>query len=200
MDVPTGKKTALFGGYFMKTALQTVCFFLLFFFLFLICPSSCTSTAAIDRGAYTRQNFDARICGELDGIEFEGVLQNRPHAEGEALKTVFRVESPDSLRGITVSVDKTGAVSARLGEICKSGSSISSMAYFFLPVTEMGEAYSIEKGSNGVINIRVLDDDRDLMYIFASDSRLPSRINGIFRGKVIDLSVVEMIEQSTEKK
>ncbi len=156
----------------------------------MICPSSCTSDAVIDRGAYTKQDFDARIHGKLDGLEIEGLLQSRPSASDDSAKAVFRVEAPDSLRGITVSVDGNGVVSARLGEICKSGSSLSSIADFFLPVIEMGEAYSVEKSSDASINIRVHDDECDLVYLFSPDSPFPSRITGIFREKDIDILIV----------
>ena len=195
-----GMKTALFGGYFMKTALQTVCFFLLFFFLFLICPSSCTGGAVVDRGAYTKKDFDARLYGELDGVRIEGTLQSRPSASDESAKAVFRVEAPDSLRGITVSVDKNGVVSARLGEICKSGSSIASISDFFWPVIEMGETYSVEKGSDGSVKVRVLDDDSDLVYLFSPDARFPSRITGIFKEKDVDIAIVGITEKDAEKK
>ena len=184
----------------MKTALQTVCFFLLFFFWFLICPSSCASEAAVNRGAYTKQNFDVKIRGELDGLEIEGVLQSRPDAEGESIKALFRAEAPQSLRGITVSVDGNGCVSARLGEICKTDDSFSSIADFFLPVCEMGEPYSVEKCTDGGVKIRVCDEKCDLVYLFLPESPLPSRISGIYKGKRMDLSVAKIAESDVEKK
>lgn len=184
----------------MKSALQTICFFLLFFFLFLICPSSCTSEAAIDRSAYTKKDFDARICAELDGMRIEGLLQNMPSASDDSAGAVFRVEAPDSLRGITVSVDKNGAVSARLGEICKSDNALSSIADFFLPVVKMGETYSVEKGSDGSLKVRVCDGECDLVYLFSPDSPFPSRISGIFKEKNIDISIEGINEKDAEKK
>ena len=184
----------------MKTALQTVCFFLLFFFWFLICPSSCASEAAIDRSAYTKQDFYAKICGELDGHKMEGVLQSRPSALGESAKAIFKIEVPDSLRGITVSVDASGDVSARLGEICKTDDSLSSIADFFLPVCEMGEPYSVEKCTDGGVKIRVCDEKCDLVYLFLPESPLPSRISGIYKGKRMDLSVAKIAENDVEKK
>ncbi len=184
----------------MKTAIQTVCFFLLFFFWFLICPSSCTSEASIDRRAYTKSDFDAKICGELDGIRIEGILQNRPSATGDSVKALFRFESPDSLRGLTVSVSGNGSVSARLGDVCDSSDSLFSLTDFFLSVTEMGEPSSVEKNKDGGVTVRVCDENCDLKYAFSSDSPIPSQISGKYKGRSVTFSLTQIQSFDTEKK
>lgn len=184
----------------MKTAIQTACFFLLSFFLFLICPSSCTGEALTDRSAYTKSNFDVRLCGELDGIRIEGILQNRPDATGKSIRALFKFESPDSLRSLTVSVNGEGGMSARLGDLSESSESLLPLADFFLPVIEMGEISSVEKNKDGGVTVRVCDENCDLEYAFSPNSLLPSQIKGKYKGNTLDLSVTEITTNDVEKK
>lgn len=179
----------------MKTAIQTVSFFLLFFFWFLICPSSCAGEGAIDRLSYTKQDFDVIIEGNIDGISINGRLVSRPNAEGTDAKATFTFISPESLRGLNVTLSANGEMSARLGEIKESSQAILPLADIFMPIIETGEISSVAKCKDGSVNISVRDEDCDLEYTFLQDSALPSRIAGNNKGRSIDIKVSQADEK-----
>ena len=183
----------------MKTALQTVCFFLLFFFVFLICPSSCASEASVDRSLYTRQNFDAKICGTVRGMEIEGVLHNRPTAADSLAKAEFIFSEPEALKDLSLSLEADGGVSARLYGMTVTSDHIAPLANFFLPVIKMGEIKSVERSKDGEIKLCICDEDCNLEYVFLSSTLLPSRICGEYDGCMIDISIIEISNDAEEK-
>ena len=184
----------------MKATIQTVCFFLLFFFLFLVCPSSCTSEAAEDRLAYASKSFDARLCGRIDGLWIEGILRHRVSEDGEATEDVFRIESPLTLHALTVSLDENRTVSVRLGDAVAADESLSRLSYLFLPVVETGIPYSVGREASGEVTVRVCNSDGDLNYVFATGKALPSRIFGTYREGSIEVSIDEISVADEEKK
>ena len=179
----------------MKTSIQTVGFFLLFFFWFLICPSSCAGDAVIDRRGYTRQDLDLRLTGTVNETKLEGRLSSRPNAEGEDSRAIFIIESPASLRGLTVTLSANGDVSARLGDITESSDAVAPLADLFMPIIEMGEISSVKKGEGGSVTVAVKDEICDLEYVFAPDSRLPSQISGKYKDKTVNILILEQEEK-----
>ena len=183
----------------MKTSIQTVGFFLLFFFWFLICPSSCSGDVAIDRRGYTRQDLDLRLAGTVNETKFEGRLSSRPNADGEDSRAIFIIESPASLRGLTVTLSANGDVSARLGDITESSDAVAPLADLFMPIIEMGEISSVKKGEGGSVTVAVKDEICDLEYVFAPDSRLPSQISGKYKDKTVNILILEQGEKEEQK-
>ena len=176
----------------MKSALQTLGFFLLFFFVFLICPSSCAGTRTYDAGAFTKRDYDAAISGRIDTLEVSGRAINRPCAAEDEIRFSFCFDSPESLEGMMISVTADGEVFISLdGEMSRCVDD-SPLAGAFYPLFEMIGNVEVTRTRDGGITAYARDERADLQYSFVSGEELPFRVSGRYLERSIDLTVREI--------
>ncbi len=173
----------------MKNGLQTAGFLLLFLFVFIFFSSSCESTMTRDRSEYTKNSFKVEICGKSDEIEIGATLCSLADAKNEEIRATLRYTSPSSLDGMTVTLSANGKYSVRLNGTTADTKGSEGLIEAFRPVFEMGEIYSVTKNSSGGEDVRVCDENCDLIYVFSKNEITPSHIRGQYKGKNIDLTL-----------
>ncbi len=173
----------------MKSNIATAAFLLFFILLFSFGMNSCAGEAAEDRFAYTKRDFDADICGAVDGTEIAATLKSRPSdVTGEcSVSLVF--ESPKSLRGLVVSRGDSGKYDARLGELIVQDFDADGLIQPFLTLIYSGEISSLRRDSDGNTIVSVQNGDYDLEYVFSKDFDYPSQIKGRIGERKIELLV-----------
>lgn len=169
------------------------CFFTLILMLSVFASASCHSGDIEDRFDYTERNFKVEISGFIDENEVFATLYSIPGTIGDESRAMIKFHSPRALDGITVSVSKKGEYSARLGSAAVSCEWAQEIFEPFLPVIERGEIYSVRKNESGGADIRICDENCDLIYVFKQDSDAPSRIYGKISGRSIDLSLQNFV-------
>lgn len=162
---------------------------LIFLLLFAVALPSCKSGGIEDRFAYTKRNFKAEIKGSVDGQEVFAVILNCPDASSDGSRTIVRFNAPDTLKGITVTLSESGSCAARLGDKAMSATWAKGLIEPFLPLVTGGEIYSVAKNDNGGQNVRICDENCDLIFVFKESASTPSHISGKISGREIELEV-----------
>lgn len=191
--------------------------FFLAIFAIALCSVSCKGGLPKNYFEYTAKPFKAEVEGSVDGLRFSarifcdfsadniGDLSEKvgeaENNDGSASHSgsisekkgdrspVISVEytSPESLKGISVTLFSDGSSSARLGEI-SANDRFKNMAIHFLALAPIGDIFSVEQTEGGYIIIYSVGDD-SLTYIFEEDGVYPSSVSGSFCDREIVLNI-----------
>ena len=177
---------------FMKSNIATLGFFLLVLFAYIFCSGSCSGVSLIaDPFEYTKQDFDAEIQGNIDGIDIKALLQSRPSAVGGEVSICLKFSSSESLRGLTLTRFLDGREEARLGELKVDNSNLKGLIEPFEVYFGSFTVSSQRCGDNGEIYVSVCDENCDLEYVFAPETEFPCKVSGTYNGRNVDLSVTD---------
>ncbi len=176
----------------MKSNLSTAAFLLFFILLFGFNLNSCSTAATRDRFQYTRLDFDAEMCGTVDGEKIEASLKSRPSAEDGKCVLLLSFRSPAALCGLTLSRDASGETEARLGELVLP--SIDADGFFepFLSLVYRGDAFSVRYDGNQNAIVSVCDENCDLVYLFQKEYSYPRQISGTVGSRKIELTLEKL--------
>lgn len=176
----------------MKSNIATLGFFLLVLFAYIFCSGSCSGVSLIaDPFEYTKQDFDAEIQGNIDGIDIKALLQSRPSAVGGEVSICLKFSSSESLRGLTLTRFLDGREEARLGELKVDNSNLKGLIEPFEVYFGNFTVSSQRCGDNGDIYVSVCDENCDLEYVFAPETEFPCKVSGTYNGRDVDLSVTD---------
>jgi hypothetical protein len=175
--------------FLLKSNIATAAFFLLCILVFGFAMNSCVGTATKDRFGYTNRNFDARICGSIEGDEVAVTLKSRPDAlEGE-YEATLSFEAPASLCGLVLSRGADGICEARLYELIMRDFKADGLIEPFLSLVYSGEIALATQNSVGDAIIYVKNETCDLEYTFPEGYDYPHRIKGVVNDREIELFV-----------
>ncbi len=172
----------------MRSNISTAAFLLLCVLVFGFGMNACGTNASRDSFGYTRRDFNAKICGRVDGDEVEIIIKNRPTAnEGEYDLTLYYT-SPSALAGLVVSRTAQGEYEARLGELVMRNFKADGLFEPVLPFLYQGPA-TVRRNSDKSTSVNVSTRDYELEYIFQKECDYPQSIKGMAHGREIELWV-----------
>ncbi len=173
----------------MRSDIATVGFLLLFLLVFIFCSNSCSEPSSQDPLEFTQNNFDAELCGAIDGNEFSAFLQccSASDRNGKSISVEF--SSPLSVRGMKISKGANGEYKLELGDMITNKVNASGLMEPFSALFENKKATSSRKGDHGERILSVCDENCDLEYIFLLDDTYPCKIRGTINERKIDINI-----------
>lgn len=175
----------------MKSNISTLGFILLVLLAYVFCSGSCSGAIRFsDPFEFTNRSFDAKIHGNIDGVDIKASLQNRPSDVGE-VSICLKFTFPESLEGLTLTRYHDGREEVRLGELKVDNSNLKGLIEPFEVYLESFTVSSQRSGDNEEIYVSICDENCDLEYVFMSETEYPCKVSGTYKGRIVDLSVTD---------
>lgn len=173
----------------MRQNVAAAAFLLLCVFMFGFGMNACGGEASRDRFGYAKRDFDAKICGNIDGDEVAAVLKSRPSAKEGECDLILSFSSPAALGGMTLTRYTSGECEARLGELVLRDFKADGLFEPFLVMLYSKDATSVKRNDGKSTTVRVSDGSCELEYLFLDGYDYPHSIKGSIGERKIELTV-----------
>ncbi len=183
----------------MRSDIATVGFLLFFLLIFVFCSNSCSEDTLKDPFEYTKAEFDAEICGTVDGSELSAVIHSHPRTKDAESFIEIKFTYPKTLEGLCAKLYENGGSEVRLGELSAENIDISGLIEPFSAYLSPKEITSAQVGDKGEKILSVCDENCDLKYVFTQNKNYPEKISGNIEGRQICFEAKSFVFLSTGK-